>query len=81
MTLRAQNQTSITLPAKHVHCIYHLFFNGAVLPVGLTKSICLLLSISNIPLNYTISHSLLHTVKRCYLGENFKSFFYVFKVP
>jgi len=42
-SLRAQNQTYTTLSAKHVYCIHRLFFCGAVLPVGLTKSICLLL--------------------------------------
>jgi len=47
-SLRAQNQTYTTLPAKRVYCIYHLFFYGAVLPVGLTKAICLLLSIFKI---------------------------------
>ena len=65
-SLRAQNQTYITLPTKHVCCIYHIFFYVGAWPAGLTKSICLLLSISNMHLHYTNSHSLLNTVKRCY---------------
>jgi len=73
-SLGAQNQTYIALPATHVYCIYYLFFYGAVFPVGLTKLICLLLSISNMHLRYTISHSQLNTVKRCYSGQ-FEVFF------
>jgi len=58
-SLRAQNQTYITLPAKHVYCMYHLFFHGAVLPVGLSKSKCSLLSIANMDSTY-ITQFLIH---------------------